>query len=239
MSRRPLTATTLRHAGRRGRALLLASAAALVLAGCQHGADGFNDGSSNDEAPDVAMVRKLMEGLGAVDARSEQKIEYAPRAPLAMPTKMTELPQPEEKKEIANWPEQGETDLQRIQQAYRDTRDIDRQGRSDIYQSRGIKELATGGQNRDIQQEIQLENRLEDARMKPNELNQRVGVARKETAVLDENGNPVRRYLIEPPVAYSTPAAGAPLPQVGKVDDQPKVSDMERLMSGQSARTLR
>ncbi len=96
-----------------------------MLAGCQHGADGFNDGSSNDEAPDVAMVRKLMEGLGAVDARSEQKIEYAPRAPLAMPTKMTDLPQPEEKKEIANWPEQGETDLQRIQQAYRETRDID------------------------------------------------------------------------------------------------------------------
>jgi len=236
VSRRNWTGTPLRKSAR---SLLLATAAALVLAGCQHGADGFNDGRTSDEAPDVAMMRQLMEGLGAVDARTEQKIDYSPRAPLAMPTKMGDLPQPEEKKEIANWPEQGETDLQRIQQAYRDTSDLDRQGRSTAQQSRGIKELATGGANRDIQQEIRTENRLESARMKPNELNQRVGVVRRDTAVLDENGAPVRRYLIDPPVAYSTPAGNAPMPKVGRVAEQPRVSDIERVMDGQSARTLR
>ncbi|WP_428699761.1 hypothetical protein [Stappia sp.] len=223
---------------RRGR-LALVVAGALVLAGCQHGADGFNDGSSSDEAPDVAMVRSLMEGLGAVDAKTEAKIEYKPRAPLAMPASMDSLPQPEEEKVVANWPEQDDAQLKKIQDIYRDKADIDKQGRSNIYQSRGIKELAGNGANRDIQAEIRQEEKLDDARMKPNELNQRVGVAKEQTGIFDANGEPVRRYLIEPPTEYSKPSPDAPMAEPTRTAQQPQKSDIELLMDGRSARTLR
>ena len=72
------------------------------IVACQSGSDGFSDGSTNDEAPDVAMVRSLMEGLGAVDAKTDKKIEYTPRAPLAMPSKVDTLPPPEEREVVAS-----------------------------------------------------------------------------------------------------------------------------------------
>ncbi len=75
--------------------------------------------------------------------------------------------------------------------------------------------------------------------MKPNELNQRVGVARKETAVLDENGNPVRRYLIEPrsPIRPRPPARLCH--RSARSTTSRKSPTWSALMSGQSARTLR
>lgn len=239
MSRRSQTESPSSPLARRGR-LALVVAGTLALAGCQHGADGFNDGSSTDEAPDVAMVRSLMEGLGAVDAKSEAKIDYKPRAPLAMPASMDALPQPEDEKVVANWPEKNDAQLKQIQEIYRDNRDIDKKGRSDIYQSRGIKELASGGPDRNIQAEIRQEAKLEDARMKPSELNQRVGVAQEQTGIFDANGEPVRRYLIEPPTEYSKPSPDAPMAEPTRTAQQPPIkSDIEQIMDGRSARTLR
>lgn len=216
-------------------------AAALALGACQSGSDGFNDGTSSDEAPDVAMVRSLMEGLGAVDAKTQKKIEYTPRAPLAMPTSVDTLPPPEEREVVANWPEGNDAELKRIQEIYRDTNPdrLEDAGPSTPLQSRGIKQLASTGADRDIAEELRLENRLEDARLKPNELNQRVGVAKTETAFVDANGEPVRRYLIEPPTDYSRPSPDAPMRAPDKVKQAPTVSTMEQLMDGKSARTIR
>ncbi len=238
MTRRSRTESHRKPTARLAR-LSLAVAGALTLVACQHGADGFNDGSKSDEAPDVAMVRALMEGLGAVDAKSQPKIDYKPRAPLAMPASLDTLPQPEDEKVVANWPEQNDDQLKKIQEIYRSNADLDKEGRSNIYQSRGIKELAAGSSDRNVQAEIRQEQRLEDARLKPNELNQRVGVAKQDTAMFDASGKPVRRYLIEPPTEYSTPSADAPMAEPTRVEQRPVANDIELLMDGRSARTLR
>jgi hypothetical protein len=227
----------------RGRAGLLAvCASALLLAACQTGSDGFNDGTEADEAPDTAMIRSLMEGLGAVDARSEAKIEYTPRAPLAMPSKMDTLPPPEAPEVVANWPTQNEDDLKRIQEVYRNdgrgSSDLDGDGRSNARQSRGIQQLVSGGDGRNYAAERQNEDRLESGKMKPNELNQRVGVAETSAIPVDENGVPIRRYLIEPPTAYSTPSADAPMVAPEKVNRAPEISTTEQIMDGRSARTI-
>ncbi|MAA96843.1 MAG: hypothetical protein CMN87_14175 [Stappia sp.] len=242
MPRRLSFLTRSSRPGTRRGLLAAAAVGALALGGCQSGSDGFSDGSTNDEAPDVAMVRSLMEGLGAVDAKTDKKIEYTPRAPLAMPSKVDTLPPPEEREVVANWPEANDGDLKKIQDIYRNKNpdQLEDAGPSSPLQSRGIKQLASGGANRNISEEIRKENRLEDARLKPNELGQRVGVAKADTRVVDENGNPVRRYLIEPPTAYSKPSPDAPMRAPEKVEqDQPRISTTEQLMDGKSARTLR
>ncbi|MCA1244640.1 hypothetical protein LC092_19515 [Stappia stellulata] len=226
-----------------GRAGLLAvCASALLLAACQTGSDGFNDGTETKEAPDTAMIRSLMEGLGAVDAKSEAKIEYTPRAPLAMPSKMDTLPPPEAPEVVANWPTQNEDDLKRIQEVYRNdgrgSADLDGDGRSNTRQSRGIQQLVSGGDGRNFAAERQNEDRLESGKMKPNELNQRVGVAETTAIPVDENGVPVRRYLIEPPTAYSIPSADAPTVAPKTVNRAPEISTTEQIMNGRSARTI-
>lgn len=225
------------------RALACVSASALLLAGCQTGSDGFTDGTTNDEAPDVAMVRSFMEGLGAVDGKTEKKIEYKPRAPLAMPTKMDTLPPPENPDVIANWPETNDAELKRVQQAYandgRGSGHLDGAGRSSPQQARGLPSLAKDSSSRNVQQEIKLEDRLENGRMTPAELRtQKVGTV-DTSNLMGADGQPVRRYLIEPPTEYSTPAADAPMAAPKRVDRQPEVSDMEKVMNGQSARTLK
>ncbi|MHC5654624.1 hypothetical protein [Stappia sp. ICDLI1TA098] len=242
MPRRSLSLTrSLRPASRRG-ALAAIAVATLTLAGCQSGSDGFSDGTTNDEAPDVSMVRSLMEGLGAVDAKTNKKIEYTPRAPLAMPTTVDNLPPPEEKEVVANWPEANDAEFKKIQDVYRDKNPdrLEDAGRSNAVQSRGIKQLANGGSDRNIAAEIKQENRLESGRLKPSELNQRVGITKQDTAVLDANGQPVRRYLIEPPTEYSKPSDAAPMRAPEKMEqDKPRLSTTEQLMDGKSARTLK
>ena len=74
--------------------------------------------------------------------------------------------------------------------------------------------------------------------MKPNELNQRVGVAETAAIPVDENGVPIRRYLIEPPTEYSTPSADAPVAAPERVNRAPEISTTEQIMNGRSARTI-
>lgn len=227
--------------GSRRSLLAVAAVGALALGGCQSGSDGFNDGSTNDEAPDVAMVRSLMEGLGAVDAKTNKKIEYTPRAPLAMPSKVDTLPPPEEREVVANWPETNDADLKKIQEIYRDKNPdkLEDAGPSSPLQSRGIKQFASDGSDRDIAEEIRQENMLKNARTMPADLDKRVGVAKVDTRVVDANGEPVRRYLIEPPTAYSRPSPDAPMRAPEKVEQRRAADTTEQLMDGRSARTLR
>ncbi|WP_349359609.1 hypothetical protein [Stappia sp.] len=238
----PIRLTIDRPSRRTTGPVLAAVFGALLLAGCQTGSDGFNDGSDIDEAPDAALVRGLMEGLGAVDGRSEAKIEYKPRAPLAMPARADALPPPEEPETVANWPASNkDAEIARIQEVYRNTgrgsAELDGDGRSTTVQSRGIQQLATSGRERDIQNEIRNENRLENGRMNPADLNKRVGAA-KTASAFTADGTPVRRYLIEPPVEFSTPSADAPIVAPDRVDRRPEISATEQIMNGRSARTV-
>jgi len=206
--------------GNAGRALLLIGMGA--LAGCQ-AADGTS------EAPDVAMVKGLMAGLGAVDPNAEQ-IEYKPRAPLAMPANPKDLPPPETEVAAAdaNWPSQNKDDLAELKELYAGSGTMQREGLTPE-QMRGFR-VSSQGKQRDRAREIREQELIEGGRMTSVELQQNKGVSLQaaEESLFDANGNPKRRYLTEPPVAYSTPSPDAPLPNTVRVKDKREVSTLDK-----------
>lgn len=199
-----------------------------VLAGflgaCSTGADGYNDGTVA-EAPDTALVKSILGGLGAVDP-SEKPIQYAPRAPLAMPTKLDgDLPPPESAETASNWPQADDAELQRVRAAYASSPLPGH--RLTPEQLRGFPQLASTSA-RDAELEKKAQEELDGKRLSPDELTKKRTITKADTAKLfDASGQPVRRYLIEPPVEYSTPAGNAPLVAPEK-EEKPVVDDWDK-----------
>lgn len=179
-----------------------------LLAACSTGSDGFSDGSE-PTLPDEALVKSLLTGLGAVDP-NEKPIEYSPRAPLAMPSKADgNLPPPEQPQTAENWPTDNQEDLARVRAAYASSPLGDRLTPD---QQRGLPQLA-GQKQRDVQAEQDAADEFDGERLTPEELQR--GFDKPEevdtTSLFGQDGKPVRRYLIDPPVEYSTPAGDGPL----------------------------
>ncbi|NRG19841.1 hypothetical protein HPQ64_19280 [Rhizobiales bacterium] len=189
--------------------------AALALAGmlgaCSTGSDGFNDGEEK-VLPDEALVRSLMAGLGAVDPK-EKPIEYAPRAPLAMPSKTDEespLPPPEDPQTAADWPTDDQTDLARVRAAYASS---PLGVRLTPEQQKGLPQLA-GLKERDLETEREEAAEFDGERLTPEELKQGFSKPKDDvntTSLFGPDGKPVRRFLIDPPIEYSTPAGDGAL----------------------------
>ncbi|MXN66156.1 hypothetical protein GR183_14670 [Stappia sp. GBMRC 2046] len=210
---------------RRLAALPVAIALAGLLGACTTGSDGFNDGQEK-VLPDEALVKSLMAGLGAVDP-NEKPIEYAPRAPLAMPSKADEqspLPPPESPQTAADWPTDNQDDLARVRAAYA-TSPLG--VRLTPEQQKGLPQLA-GKKNRDIEDERDKAAEADGERLTPEELKN--GFAKPEdevdtTSLFGPDGKPVRRYLIDPPVEYSTPAGDGELVAPEKKQEAPLTAD--------------
>lgn len=192
-----------------------------LLGACSTGSDGFSDGEIK-EAPDKALVRSILGGLGAVD-QSEKPIEYLPRAPLAMPANLDgDLPQPEQAQTAANWPEKDETELKKIQAIYASSPLPG--DRLTPEQLRGLPELASA--SRDPAEERKQANEADGERLPVEELTKKRKLKKADTASLfGPDGQPIRRYLIEPPIAYSTPVGDAPLVAPEKVQEAPVRDD--------------
>lgn len=188
--------------------------AVLGLAGCQ-AADGTS------QAPDTALVKSLMTGLGAVDP-NEKPIEYKPRAPLAMPSKMDSLPAPDTAvaaNEKTNWPtKEVNKEFEQLKKVYatsgtgsdkltpeqmrgftikgtspkQDTALSRRQAELGTGELMTREELANGHRQVSADTTINVEQRLE------------------------------RKYLTEPPAAYNAPAANAPVPTIVNVKTERK-----------------
>ncbi|NBN64474.1 hypothetical protein GWI72_12075 [Microvirga tunisiensis] len=187
------------------------AALAVALAGCVTDPNGYEEGV------DQAAVRKIMEGLGAVDPK-QKPIEYRPRAPLAMPSNLSALPQPEAPatETAANWPKPENQELQDLKALYA------RSNGTDLLtpeQMRGIQIGST--QPRDVARERRDEQIISGGLMTPAEMKQQhQGAGQIDTSKLfGPDGQPVRRFLVEPPVAYSTPAANAPLTKPADTND--------------------
>lgn len=195
---------------------------AFGLGGCLSGGNDAFYGNGS-EAPDVAAVKRVLAGVGVIDAK-QKPIEYKPRAPLAVPPTAAELPDPEadatETANLpANWPRDKDAELLALQQSRALTgtaalRAADRgSGRSSIQEViAGTREGAGADvrpqSNKDRLEEIRGRS---NPRLTPTQL-RTLKLNKPETAaLLDANGKPTRNYLIEPPVEYSTPAATAPL----------------------------
>ncbi len=194
--------------------------ALFALPACQ-AADGTT------QAPDTAMVSAIMSGLGAVDPKAKP-IDYKPRAPLAMPAEPTALPKPETKvagSQSQDWPaSQASDDYEAVKALYAQKNvgghDGNENTRLTPEQARGINIYNT--KPRDFAAE-KRQNELEDgARMTPEEMkaqNTSAGDLKQQTAG-NAQDKLARRYLIEPPSEYSTPAEGTVLPEV--VEDDTK-----------------
>lgn len=208
---------------------LAALPAALVIAGmlgaCSTGSDGFNDGEEK-VLPDEALVRSLMAGLGAVDP-NEKPIEYAPRAPLAMPSKTDEespLPPPEDAQTAADWPTDDQADLARVRAAYASSPLGERLTPE---QQKGLPQIFRK-KERDIEAEQDDAAKADGERLTPDELKQGFAKSNDEvdtTSLFGPDGKPVRRYLIDPPVEYSTPAGDGVLIAPKKKKQAPLTAD--------------
>ncbi|MBD8878058.1 hypothetical protein [Roseibium polysiphoniae] len=193
-------------------ALLLTAGAA--LAACQ-AADGTS------QAPDTALVAGLMSGLGAVDPQAKP-IEYKPRAPLAMPANSTALPEPETQvagSKSEAWPKNaGNKDLAEIKAIYASA-DGRHPGVLSPEQMRGINISSNTQRNivaetRD--EEVTSGDRLTNAEMRAQ--NSSANVFTKEVNAVTNTSLPTRRYLTDPPSAYSVPSADAPMPDVVRTE---------------------
>ncbi|MEP3048530.1 MAG: hypothetical protein ABJL55_14430 [Roseibium sp.] len=184
------------------------------------------DGTS--QAPDTALVGSIMRGLGAVDPNAKQ-IEYKPRAPLAMPAEAGKLPEPETAAaglDDADWPKQQESqELTELKALYA------KRGQSaddalTPEQMRGFKITGvTGTANRDLVAERRDEDVSDGEPLTKAEQEEewkRLQELKAQEANLQGDGLPARRYLTEPPSAYSTPSPDAPMPDVTEKKNKKK-----------------
>lgn len=204
---------------RTGIALVKKSALLAMLAGlvaCQ-AADGTS------QAPDVAAVNALMKGLGAVDP-NEKPIDYKPRAPLAMPSEMTKLPEPETNVAGANsadWPKQQENaQLNELKQIYASSGKRGSMNSEPLTpeQMRGFRITGvTGEASRDVEAERRLNEITEGGQLTREEQRaewERLQKIKAQQAGITQDGLATRKYLTEPPTDYSTPSPDAPMPDV-------------------------
>ncbi|WP_321499221.1 hypothetical protein [Breoghania sp.] len=207
-----------------------------ALAGCvssegMYGSDG--------DAPDTALVKGIMKTLGAVDP-DEKPIAYEPRAPLAMPGDHADLPAPETASATPeNWPRDRDAELADIRREA-DRRAADGKERLEKANPRlGIEEVkqgtvigeapASSGPNYD-KNDANWEN--SHNRLTLDQMKGQNSIARPkaEASLFDAQGNPRRRYLVEPPVEYSTPAATAAMPDIKAIEteaDKPMVDTID------------
>ncbi len=184
------------------------------LAACQ-AADGTS------QAPDTALVTSMMRGLGAVDP-NEKPIDYKPRAPLAMPSEPTSLPEPETNvagTQSADWPQQQENaQLTELKQLY--AKSGSQQDPLTPEQMRGFRITGVTGteqRNRTAEERERelLEGDVQTSAEQKAEW-ERLQKITAQKAGVDQSGLASRRYLIDPPTTYSTPSPDAPMPVVVK-----------------------
>ncbi len=192
-----------------------------ALAACQ-AADGTT------QAPDTAMVNALMSGLGAVNP-DEKPIEYKPRAPLAMPAEPTALPEPETKvagKASEAWPQNEKNkDFEAVKALYakRQTGGSDghENSRLSSQQMRGINVYQNGPRDREAErreEDIGDGDRLTSEEMQRQ--NSQAAELTKKSRRGSQSALTTRRYLTEPPSAYSTPSDDAPMPEIVEVENK-------------------
>jgi len=198
---------------------LVAVMVAVGLSGCSAmlGSDGFYDEDRTAEAPDTAVMNRIMEGLGGVDTTREP-ISYKPRSPLAMPPTSGDLPPPESTDAVetnqAAWPQDPETvnAKERQEATVREMQRMEREEHSRLTKDELERGRIPGaGQPR----ALSYAERLDEIAGKPQRLT-RAEIAGQRTNVPEATTYapgevPERRYLIEPPTKYRTPSPDAPV----------------------------
>jgi hypothetical protein len=180
--------------------------AALALAGCN--STTYGTGTS----PGMQTIQDLT-GLATMGGKQKEPIDYSARPKIVAPPSVAALPPPESDAPpaVANWP--NDPDLLRAKVlAEADARNA--AGKEVDYR------LAKGATTTGAQQVAAVSDRPmtkeEEAKLKQAFADAKGGLA------VDKDGNPIRRYLTDPPSEYRLPDPTAPVVTAAEVKKKKK-----------------
>lgn len=191
-----------------GKRYALLAVAVLSLSACSALGTSVAEDDPETEVPNVSMGRAVMEGLGAVPSR-KTAINYTPRAPLVVPPNRMALVAPEDPNRLeatGTWPEDNDLKTRRTLAAA-SAREAARGDDENQISPSELTAVRLPESSRPMSSPNSLEEQAKP--IMPSQLGNmpREGASR----LYDANGRPVRKALVEPPVAYLEPAAGVPV----------------------------
>ncbi len=213
------------------RSILAVMVLGLALAGCNTSYNYFED--DTEGAPDPGpfnLAQTLMQHAGVVE-KEKARVAYKPRAPLAMPPS-SDLPTPQSRKEkneaevAVNFPTDHE-DQEAERKAKLETalagnddpsalRDDDNAVTNQKYARLPAEALAQPPERTDNSEVFRDKNEIDTMKqMRANLTFRRPGQA----VLTEEGGAAPRKYLIQPPDEYRTPAETAALPDEGDIEN--------------------
>lgn len=215
---------------------LFAVAVALALAGCNTSYNYFQEESDASEDVDVNAFGAMLRMSGMV-AEPKAPIDYSPRAPLAMPAS-EELPPPQDTsaaEAAVGFPvDQDEEDARRRDELRGSLAGPDYRNDAvrENSQARLEPETIQAGRREGGGLRRWADNPLLNpfGRRGNNISREEMRVTAKSIpsggTVLEEDGTAApRRYLIQPPTTYRTPADTAPLPEKKEIKNSDWVND--------------
>ncbi len=170
--------------------------AALAVSGCQSGMT-YGTGKS----PAMQTVEDVT-GLATFSGPQKEPIEYKPRAEIVQPPSGAPLPPPSDGTmalAATNWP----VDPDASRQAIRDE--------AAARQAAGLKPLITSVPSQGQQQVATIRSDKPLSKEETEALRAQFAAARGTALAVDENGNPVRRFLDDPPNEYRLPDPSYPV----------------------------
>ncbi|MEM0906285.1 MAG: hypothetical protein AAGJ94_02900 [Pseudomonadota bacterium] len=219
------------------RSILALMVMSLALGGCNTAYNYFED--DDEGAPTPAggfnLANALMKQTGVVP-KDKRALTYKPRAPLAMPAS-TDLPNPEDRNgsnaaEVAvNFPvdhaDQEKDRKERLSAALANGQTLPPAGSNTAVDADGNP---TSVQGLGLSPADPIEPPSRRERMKPGEwekspirsvkeMKRKLNFQTPDRELLTAQGKPAqRRYLIQPPTEYRTPAESAALPEKGDIE---------------------
>lgn len=186
---------------------LLSVGAALALAGCQ---SGMTYGTG--KAPGLQTVEDLV-GIAALSNESKEPIDYKPRPKIVEPPTVAALPPPVDGTTTgttlaSNWPIDPDEQAAKLRA---DAAAREAAGLPTPKFKLPAREITEPIRDRDPEKEaMSTPEQREEAR--------KLFADARGAVAVDENGNPVRRYLSDPPSEYRAPDPTAPI----EIVDKPK-----------------
>lgn len=209
------------------RQALIVLGLSVALAGCNTSYSYFEDDTTGVKPKSTNFFYNAMQTAGVVP-KDKAEVKPTPRAPLAMP-RTSELPSPSSGRsaahEAVNFPvdqnDQNEARQRKLSELLnRDAPGVDTRENPRSVQAANVRLPAEAQQqSRDRRDVTKIWN---DDAFKPDPTKRIRGIRirRPGEQVLTEDGQAMeRKYLIQPPTEYRTPAATAALPEKGDIEN--------------------
>lgn len=168
----------------------LLAGAALAVSGCQSGMT-YGTGKS----PALQTVEDVA-GLATLSGAQKEPIKYTPRPEIVQPPPGAPLPPPSDgavTMAAANWPVDPDESRQKIRDE------------AAARQAAGLPVPVIAVPRQDQQQIATVRTDGPISKEETEELRRAFAAARGNSLAVDENGNPVRRFLDDPPNEYRAP----------------------------------